>query len=142
MFYGGAIMTVLQKEQIKALRGQGLSYLEIADKVGIPKNTVKTFCRRNAVKAVTASDETKNKDCEDLCLQCGRPLNKTRSTKKFCRDACRLAYHKANREPSAVCAHCGEKFDNNGNNKRKFCSTACYIADRFPEVPREKAVAV
>lgn len=138
-------MTVLQKEQIKALRGQGLSYKEIADKVGVSKDTVKTFCRRNAIKAVTASEETKNKDCKeniDLCLQCGQPFTKTRNTKKFCSDACRLAYHKANRKPSAVCAHCGKKFDNNGNKKRKFCSTACYTADRFPEAASEKAVAV
>lgn len=135
-------MTVLQKEQIKALRGQGLSYLEIADKVGIPKNTVKTFCRRNAIESVTASEETKNKDCQDQCLQCGQHLNKARNTKKFCSDACRLAYHKANRKPSAVCTHCGVIFDNKGNKKRKFCSTACYIADRFPEAPSKKAVVV
>jgi DNA-binding CsgD family transcriptional regulator/endogenous inhibitor of DNA gyrase (YacG/DUF329 family) len=142
LFHGGAIMTVLQKEQITALRGQGLSYGEIAGKVGISKNTVKTFCRRNALNAVNASNETKHTASIENCLHCGQPLNKTRSTKKFCSDACRLAWNKAHRLPQAVCAHCGKRFDSNGNSGRKYCSTACYAADRFPGANAEKGVTV
>ena len=125
-------MTVPQKEQIVALRGQGLSYLEIADRVGISKNTIKTFCRRNAIDAVIASEETKHNDFYDHCPQCGSQLQKTRSTKKFCSSACRLAYHKAHRPPSTVCVHCGIKFNDNGNRKRKYCSVKCCTASRFP----------
>ena len=134
-------MTVPQKEQIKALRGQGLSYLEIAEKVGISKNTIKTFCRRNALGAVTASEETKHRDLKDQCPHCGRLLHKTRSTKRFCSDACRLAYHKANRPPSAVCIHCGELFNDNGNRKRKYCSVRCCTTSRFP-IRNTEGVAV
>jgi len=134
-------MTVLQKEQVKALRGQGLSYLEIAEKVSISKNTVKTFCRRNALETVTASEETKHRDFKDQCPCCGTELHKTRSTKKFCSDACRLAHHKANRQQSAVCAHCGKAFNDNGNRKRKYCSVKCCTTSRFP-VSGAKGVAV
>lgn len=125
-------MTVLQKSQISALRERGLSYLEIAEKVGVPKNTVKTFCRRSAITAVNASDAFNESINNDKCLHCQTPLTKARSTKKFCTDKCRLAWNKANRKPSAVCACCGEKFDNNGNALRKYCSNACYISHRFP----------
>lgn len=135
-------MTVLQKEQITALRRQGLSYKEIADKVKVSKDTVKSFCRRNAIEAVNASEETKHTANTEHCIYCREPLNKTRSTKKFCSDSCRLAWHKANRPPTAVCARCGGKFDNNGNRSRKYCSTACYVAVRFPFRESEKGVAI
>jgi plasmid maintenance system antidote protein VapI len=129
-------MTVLQKEPIKALRWQGMSYKEISSKLGISKDTVKSFCRRNAIEAVTASKETKNKDYKEQCLQClqcGKELNKIRSTKKFCSGTCRLAYHKTHRKPTAICAHCGVVFDNNGNSARKYCSAQCYFSSRFPD---------
>jgi len=132
LFHGGAIMTVPQKERIKALRGQGLSYQEIAGKVGVSRNTVKTYCHRNALEAVTASEETKQKEIKDQCAHCGQALQKTRSTKKFCSDACRMAYHKANRPHDAICAHCGGRFNDIGNRKRKYCSIKCCTASRFP----------
>ncbi|GHV18660.1 hypothetical protein FACS18949_17100 [Clostridia bacterium] len=113
-------MTVAQKSQIVILRGHGMSYADIAERVGIPKNTVKTFCHRN-----TAPKET------DSCLRCGKQLVKTRNTKRFCSDSCRLAWHKLNRAPAAVCVKCGSAFDNNGNTKRKYCSNNCYVSARF-----------
>jgi len=135
-------MTVLQKEQIAALRRQGLSYKEVSDKVGVSKNTVKSFCRRNAIEAVNASEETKHTANKEHCIHCGEPLTKTRSTKKFCSNACRLAWHKANRQPTAICSCCGEKFDNNGNSSRKYCSNACYVTARFPFREAEKEVTI
>ena len=135
-------MTVLQKGQIWALRGQGLSYLEIADNVGVSRNTIKTFCRRNAIEAVAASEETKQKDIKDQCQHCGQSLQRARSTKKFCSDACRMAHHKANRLPTAVCVHCGRAFNDNGNRKRKYCSVKCCTDARFPIRCTGEGVAV
>ena len=40
-------MTPDEKSRLIAMRKAGRSYTEIADELGISKNTVKTFCRRN-----------------------------------------------------------------------------------------------
>ena len=40
-------MTVEQKRKIEELRRQGMGYCTVAKQVGLPSNTVKTFCRRN-----------------------------------------------------------------------------------------------
>lgn len=42
-------MTYNQREQIKRLRAAGNGYGEIAQTPGISANTVKSFCRRNAI---------------------------------------------------------------------------------------------
>jgi predicted transcriptional regulator len=144
-------MTDLQREQIRALRGEGRSYREIAGFTGISKETVKTFCRRNAISAVTASEETTHNDpmhriadngINTFCKHCEKPLIKIRNTKKFCSDACRLAHHKANRTPTAVCSHCGALYNNRGSTARKYCSFDCYIASRFPYGDTNKEAAL
>ena len=40
-------MTNEQKEQIRKLRGSGYGYATIADALGLTKNQVSAFCRRN-----------------------------------------------------------------------------------------------
>ena len=44
-------MNDMQRKQITDLRLRGCSYSQISMKVGISENTVKTFCRRNNLKA-------------------------------------------------------------------------------------------
>ena len=54
-------------------------------------------------------------------------------TRRFCYDACRMAWwknhpEKLNRkaEYHFTCAHCRKKFTAYGNKNRKYCSRACY----------------
>ncbi len=42
-------MTPEEKSRLTGLRRAGRSYTEIADALGITKNTVKTFCSRNGL---------------------------------------------------------------------------------------------
>ena len=42
-------MTSTQKQRIEFLRGKGESYGTIALELGMPENTVKSFCRRNRI---------------------------------------------------------------------------------------------
>ena len=42
-------MTPDEKSRLIAMRKAGRSYTEIADELGISKNTIKTFCRRNGL---------------------------------------------------------------------------------------------
>ena len=75
-----------------------------------------------------------------FCLQCGALLTQTPGRKrvKFCSDNCRTAWWNAHPEKvnrravyHFTCAHCGKPFTAYGNAKRKYCSHACYIADRY-----------
>ena len=120
-------MTSEQKQAIQSLRSQGQTYNYIAAGLGMSINTVKTFCRRNDLAI-------------DRCKLCGKPLVhiEKHKPKTFCNDRCRLAWWKANREQMNkkaiyhfVCRRCGKPFDSYGNRGRKYCSHACYIAERF-----------
>ena len=74
-------MTDLQKEKIRRLRMQGMSYVKIGEILGVPDNTVRSFCRRCGL-----GEEAKNTCC---CKQCGKPFtaygNKGR---KYCCHQC------------------------------------------------------
>ena len=133
-------MTGEQKQRIHALRQRGLDYGEIADVIGVAKNTVKTYCWRNNLSTSNASEETGIKENNDLCKHCGKKLD-TSATKprKFCSDSCRFTWWRQNRDQlkqkavyPKVCARCGAAFESYGNASRKYCSHACYIAHRFP----------
>lgn len=127
-------MTDLQKEQIKTLRLQGISYVKIGEMLGISDNTVRSFCRRNGL-----GDAAKN---TVACKHCGKLIKiiPKQKPRKFCSDACRTAWW--NSHPDCVdrkavyaytCAHCGKPFTAYGNKERKYCSHNCYISDRFGE---------
>ena len=73
-------MTNEQRMIVSALRAQGIGYGAIARKVGISENTVKSFCRRNAQKAVTAQPDAEKR--EHCCLCCGAPVAQHAGRKK------------------------------------------------------------
>lgn len=73
-------MNDIQRKQITDLRLKGCSYSQISMKVGISENTVKTFCRRNNLKAediVTAIRISKG-----VCECCGSPIIHTEGKRK------------------------------------------------------------
>ena len=74
-------MTDLQKEQILAMRKNQATYAAISDALGIPVNTIKTFCRRNGM----VTDTVQHKPC---CKYCGSELTNTPNAKPrlFCSD--------------------------------------------------------
>ncbi len=127
-----------QKSAIQNFRSAGLGYKSIAEKLSLSRETVRSFCNRNPVS--TGEIYT-----GDVCKQCGKPIEQTPGVKKriFCSDSCRQSWWNAH--PEAVnqkavyeytCPVCGSPFTAYGNSHRKYCSHACYIADRF----RGKAV--
>ena len=131
---GGLTMTDLQREQIKAMRLQGISYVKSGETLGISDNTVRSFCRRNGL-----GDTAKN---TVACKQCGKLIKivPKQKPRKFCSDACRTAWWNSHQDCvvrkavyAYTCAHCGKPFTAYGNKGRKYCSHECYIADRFGE---------
>lgn len=65
-------MTNSEKKQVAMLRDQGLTYPQIAEKMGLGVSTIKMYFQR--VK--TPSDNV------TTCLQCKKPLEKNAPRKK------------------------------------------------------------
>jgi IS30 family transposase len=126
-----------QKNKIRQLRANGLSYRKISRVINVPENTVKSHCQRNRLGG--KAEDGAAYAC-DVCRQCGKSLVSAsgKKQKKFCSDKCRLDWWKAHPEQICrkaiyilVCSHCGMKFESYGNRARKFCSHECYIRSRF-----------
>lgn len=129
-------MTNEQKSTIRQLRFTGVNYTKIAEKLGLPEGTVKSFCSRNQLRKI---DIGKTNSVNQSCKQCGKPLHPIlkRKPKQFCSDLCRLKWWNEHRgevtKKSAaklVCRTCGREFQTY-NVGRKYCCHACYIDDRF-----------
>ncbi len=124
--------TDIQKAAILHMRGQGMSYPEIAGTLAMSANTVKSICRRNAAAEQTA------RDAPAVCKNCGQPLIQPPGVKRktFCSDQCRYAWwNKArHKQPyQLICHYCGKEFISYGNRKRKFCGRDCYRLSRQGE---------
>ncbi len=131
-------MTEHQKQQIQRMRVDGISYSKISESLSISENTIKSYCKRNKLAALTIkAPEIK---ANAFCKECGKPLEimPARKPRKFCSDSCRLKWWNrhtdlvANRTVNhMVCPCCGKDFKSYGTSKRKYCSHGCYIASRF-----------
>lgn len=126
-------MTDEQKRQIEWMRDEGASYGEIAKALGIPRDTVKSHCRRHLRRRAEAR-------ADGVCKCCGAPLAQKpgRKKAKFCSDACRNKWWNAHLEQvqrKAIyeyrCKGCGQPFLAYGNDHRKYCTHECYVRDRF-----------
>ena len=129
-------MTNEQKEKIRLFRSMGRGYTDIGNELGISKNTVKSFCRRNNL----TSNNVIITDAADRCRECGVAIIQKPKKKKriFCCKTCREKWWKEHPERmnkkaiyKFTCAGCGKLFSVFGNSKRKYCSHECYINDRF-----------
>lgn len=130
-------MTEEQKSAVIRYRNTGCGYATIARKIGLTKDTVVAFCRRNGL---TGNMAEKLREAAGRCRECGAVLVQTEGvkTKVFCTAKCRQKWWKEHPEMlnkkavyGYICAGCGSRFTAYGNSKRKYCSHACYIIDRF-----------
>ena len=131
-------MTDEQRFKIISARKNGVGYASIAKDIGMTKNAVAAFCRRNGLTG-NLSENTSTAE-GGLCRECGKPLVQVdgMKTRVFCSHACKTKWWRAHPEKmnrkatyDFVCACCGKPFSAYGNSKRKYCSHECYIADRF-----------
>ncbi len=122
-------MTKQEIEQLQILRSKGVASAEIAARLGISVNTVRSYIHRHPLPDVLQS----------ACLMCGNKvlLIKGKKAKKFCSDKCRNQWWNTHTEQikkkayyRLVCEYCGKEFESYGNKNRKFCSRACYAEAR------------
>lgn len=125
-------MTNGEKMFIAQQLKQGLGYSEIARKLNMSVNTVKSYCQRNGLKRTGESAPSTN----DVCRRCGCALVHTpgRKRKQFCSDICRLCWWHEHRYMSKTakgvkCVACGREFIT--DRGQKYCSHGCYIRMRF-----------
>ena len=133
-------MTDEQRKKIQSLRAEGYGYGKISELIGLPVNTVKSYCRRHGFGGAVALDANAPTGEGHYCKYCGGEIkqNPGRKEKKFCSDRCRnkwwnshleLVDRRANYE--CTCHYCGKTFISYGKKERKYCSHDCYSADRF-----------
>ena len=122
-------MNLIEKEKIRYWRGEGLGYKAVAAKTGLTEAAVKGFCRREGLSGEPVPDT--------ICRQCAAPITPA-PRKKFCGDACRMAWWSAHpylrdSRPAnrRACAHCGAEFFSTPGKNRKYCGHPCYVAARF-----------
>ena len=74
------MMTDQQKLEIVSLRKEGLSYSQIAERVGVSPTCIKTYFHRKRIR-----------DATKLCEQCHKPIIMTvnRSNRRFCCIECK-----------------------------------------------------
>ena len=82
-------MTNEQKRTIAELRSKGATYAKIGEALGISKDTVKSYCRRNNLSA--PQDTPASDTAPSVCQECGAPLVQTekQKTRIFCSRECR-----------------------------------------------------
>lgn len=121
-------MTKAETVRITALRKEGKGSKMIAAELGLPLNSVKSWCRRHPV----------GEDGSDRCRQCGKSITVIpgKKTRLFCSDACRNAWwsaHPEARKPktlySHVCRFCGKEFQSDRAGTQ-FCDRKCFSAYR------------
>lgn len=133
-------MTDRQEERIRKMKAGGCGYVRIAQELGLSENTVKSFCRRKGLNRTAADTALPEKGDKGACPCCGAEVrqNPGRKAKRFCSDKCRNAWWNSHLDQvqrkahyDFVCAYCKKPFTAYGNVGRKYCSHACYVADRF-----------
>ncbi len=122
-------MTNHQKTEIDRLRRQGSTPAAIAEKLGLPLATIRSYIYRHPLK-----------EQENTCPTCGEsilPQGTGRKQRRFCSDACRMAWWKGHQDEinrqayyPMTCQHCGKEFMSYGNKNRKYCSRECFHAAR------------
>ena len=119
-------MTKKEKQKIIHLYNEGRTIAEIEEELGVSKNTIKSFLRRQ--------------EENQPCLYCKQPfvVYPGRKEKKFCSDKCRMKFWNSRLGTvdlagmeECVCLHCGKTFRAYPKRKRKYCSHKCYIEARF-----------
>ena len=134
-------MTERERIQILKRRSQGQSMEAIASSLGLNRNTVKSYCKREGITPILDPDQKTNTTANHatgFCAACDKPIHQIPKQKprRFCSDLCRYRWwgehrkeHSTHKAKEHLCAYCKASFHSPA--KRKYCSHPCYIKARF-----------
>ena len=124
-------MTDEQKQKIKLLRYQRWGYDRIANSLGVSRDSVRGYCKRNGLNGFAPDFKVSHQQSMidefvyEFCLRCGARLeqsNKGRK-KKYCGAKCKREWEKTNRKIYILhCEYCGKEYRSLGVKDRKYCS--------------------
>ena len=126
-------------KQVQSLREAGYSYSRIAIVLGVPKNSVKSYCNRFGIR-LGAGALPVDADGAVCCRQCGLVIERECSSaiRRFCSNECRMRWWNAHRDHAkskamqmVLCTNCKKAFRSYIGDHRKYCCHECYIIDRF-----------
>ena len=125
-------MTEANKTKIIMMKNKGMRPVDIERETGIPRETVKTFCKRHYHPLALPEKQ------ENTCVACGRSFEYGKRRTKYCSAECCQKWWNTHSEYVRKkafyfknCKFCGMEFAAYGNSTRKYCSHECYIKDRF-----------
>ena len=132
-------MSEIEKQQILDLRLKGIGYKAIAAVIGVSRDAVRGFCKKNGLGGDEKAEQAENKH---RCPCCGQVVTKKDRgrNRRFCSADCRRKWWAGNadarsKKPEAIysytCLHCGKLFSAYGDKERKYCSQDCYFKARF-----------
>lgn len=131
------MISQMRQEHIRILRDEGFGYTTIAKELGLSKDQVSFFCRKNGL-AHQARDTGRIKPKHRWCRNCGRDLPDSRHV--YCSSKCAHRFQYTHPDIKGkgkainyTCAYCGKAFTVYGQANRKYCSHQCYINDRYGE---------
>ena len=120
-------MPAFSLDRFEALRRAGKSYDQISEILGVSRNTLKSYARRNP----TEETNTRSK-----CAFCGSMMT-PRGKQRFCSDTCRYAWNYSHRILNShnalrkKCPHCGQMFFSYPSSNKVYCCRDCYLAGRY-----------
>ena len=143
--------------EITLLRVERKSYGDIAERLGLSVNTVKSYCLRhdlgdNRIMGPVPSRNTRLKAKREphpligYCVECGTVFKQCKNgSKKFCSTLCAQRWRRknGNGKYKQVCPICGKEYPVFDDRKpRKYCSQECYRTARYYTDNPERTVTV
>ncbi len=120
-------MPTFSIDRFESLRRAGISYARMEEILGVSRNTLKSYARRNPAEDAKA---------RSACAFCGSKMF-PRGKQRFCSDTCRYAWNYSHRILDAhnairkKCPHCGETFFSYPSSHKIYCCRECYLSGRY-----------
>lgn len=128
-------LTSYQKEMIATLRTKNYGYAVIATKMGLKRDQVRDYCRRNGLTGYKGEGSKPEKPL--FCKHCGKEFRlsesgtASRNSRTYCSDKCKNEFWEVERirnviGKTAYCLECGEGYViTNQWTSPMFCSIQC-----------------